>query len=94
VKRTRRPLAEARNGRAVDAKYTISRERSNLMKAIVDKDLCFGCGVCVDLCPEVFEMGDDDKAQAKVNPVPPDAEQSCRDAANQCPVEAIKIEED
>jgi ferredoxin len=62
------------------------------MKATVDKDLCLGCGVCVDVCPEVFEMDDNDKAQAKVNPVPPTAESTCREAADQCPVEAIKIE--
>lgn len=64
------------------------------MKATVDKDLCIGCGLCVEVCPEVFEMGDDNKAQAKVNPVPSNAESSCREAADQCPVSAIKIEED
>jgi len=62
------------------------------MKATVDKDLCLGCGVCVEVCPEVFEMSDD-KAQAKVNPVPPEAESGCCAAADQCPVEAIKIED-
>lgn len=29
------------------------------MKAVVDKDLCTGCGLCEDTCPEVFEMKDD-----------------------------------
>ena len=62
------------------------------MKATVDKDLCLGCGVCVEVCPEVFEMKDD-KAEVKVNPVPTPAEKDCRDAAEQCPVEAIKIED-
>jgi ferredoxin len=62
------------------------------MKATVDQSLCIGCGLCADACPEVFEMADD-KAQAKVNPVPPEAEGSCREAADQCPVTAINIEE-
>ncbi len=62
------------------------------MKAIVDKDLCTGCGLCTEVCPEVFEMKDD-TAEAKVNPVPAEAEETCRDAASQCPVEAIKIED-
>jgi len=63
------------------------------MKAIVDQDLCIGCGLCPDLCPEVFKMGDDDKAKVIVDEVPEDAEDTCRDAAEQCPVEAIQIEE-
>lgn len=62
------------------------------MKTTVDKDLCLGCGLCVDLCPEVFQM-DEDKAIAKVEQVPAGCEDACRDAAQQCPVEAIKIDE-
>ena len=38
-------------------------------------------------------MGDDDKAKAKVDTVPPGAEAACRDAAEQCPQAAIQIEE-
>ncbi len=63
------------------------------MKAIVDKDLCMGCGLCVEVCPQVFEMGEDDKAHAKTNPVPPGVESGCRDAADQCPASAIVIED-
>jgi ferredoxin len=63
------------------------------MKAIVDKDLCLGCSLCPELCPEVFEM-QADKAVVKVDEVPAGAEDTCRDAAQQCPVEAIKILDD
>jgi ferredoxin len=62
------------------------------MKATVDKNLCLGCGVCPIVCPEVFEMDENDKAQVKVNPVPSEAEADCRKAADECPVSAIKIE--
>jgi ferredoxin len=36
---------------------------------------------------------EEDKAVAKAEQVPAGAEDACRDAAQQCPVEAIKIEE-
>ena len=61
------------------------------MKAIVE-DTCSGCGVCVDVCPEVFEMGDEDIVVVIADPVPADVEESCRDAAEQCPCESIVIE--
>ncbi len=62
------------------------------MKVKVDEETCIGCEACVDTCPEVFEIVDD-KARVKVNEVPPGAIESCRDAAENCPVEAIQIED-
>ena len=62
------------------------------MKATVDPDLCIGCAVCEAICDTVFEM-EGDVAVAKVDPVPPDAEESCREAAEGCPVDAIAIAE-
>lgn len=62
------------------------------MKATVDEN-CTGCGLCVETCPEVFEMGDDDVAKVKVSEIPEDQQDSAREAAEGCPVEAIHIEE-
>ena len=62
------------------------------MKAHVDPDTCTGCELCTETCPEVFRM-EDDTAFAYTNPVPPDVEESCKTAADDCPVEAISIEE-
>ena len=62
------------------------------MRAIVDADTCVGCGLCADTCPEVFEMTDD-VARLIASTVPEGAEDTCRESAENCPVEAISIEE-
>ncbi len=62
------------------------------MKATIDEDLCTACELCVDIAPDVFEMGDD-VAVVKGNTVPGDAEDDVREAADSCPAEAINIEE-
>jgi ferredoxin len=62
------------------------------MKVRVDTDLCDGYQNCIAICPEVFEM-EDDVARVKVELVPEDLEEKCRDAADACPAEAIIIEE-
>ena len=55
-------------------------------------DECVGCGLCVETCPDVFEMADD-KAQVKAETVPSELEDAVRSAAQDCPVEAIEIQE-
>ncbi len=63
-----------------------------MMIAIVDEELCTGCGLCVDACPEVFELLDD-LAKVIIEPVPEEAQETCREAAEDCPVEAISIQD-
>ncbi len=63
------------------------------MKAKVDKETCIGCGLCVGICPEVFDMNDENIAEVKADPVPSEAETTCREAVESCPVDAIEISE-
>lgn len=62
------------------------------MKAYVDKDLCIGCGLCPNICPEVFEYGLEDVATVIVDTVPKDAEDTAKEAEESCPSEAIRVE--
>ena len=54
----------------------------------VDQALCSGCGICVDLCPEVFGFGADNKAM-----VIKQESETCNleELSDQCPTEAIDI---
>jgi ferredoxin len=60
------------------------------MKASVDESLCIGCELCVQICPGVFSM-DGEFAVAIAETVPPEHEKAARQAADECPVEAIAI---
>jgi ferredoxin len=61
------------------------------MKGYVDKDTCIGCGLCPDICPEVFRMDDDGKAIAADIEIPDGIIDSAKEAEQECPVEAITI---
>ena len=67
-------------------------ERRNKMKVCVDPELCDGCGPCVDICPEAFELNEDGIAVVKLDEVPSELQEACKEAAESCPTEAISIE--
>ena len=62
------------------------------MKVKVNQDTCIGCGACQAICPNVFEIGDDGHAVAKVDTVPESDVANAHDAKESCPVGAITEE--
>ncbi len=62
------------------------------MKVTVDQDGCISCGLCENVCPEVFELVDD------LSTVREDADleehrAQIQEAADGCPVSVIDVEE-
>ena len=63
------------------------------MKVIVDELRCDAHGVCVDVCPEVFALGDDDDLVRVIDAQPGESlRESLTRAASRCPKAAIRIE--
>jgi len=61
------------------------------MEYIVDQNLCVGCGACISLCPNVFKLNENGKAEVKSRD---EAEADCvKQADSSCPVQAISIKE-
>ena len=61
------------------------------MRATVTED-CIACERCVEICPEVFEMGEE-FAEVKVDEVGEEYEAAVQDAADECPTSAIIVEQ-
>jgi ferredoxin len=64
------------------------------MKVRVDPEICAGFRVCLGLCPEMFELHDDGYAIVLLSEVPPELEDMVRQAARQCPSNAISVSDD
>ncbi len=62
------------------------------MKAVVNKDLCIGCGLCPSICPEVFSMDDDGLAVAIDEELDESVIDSAKEAEESCPVDAITVD--
>ena len=62
------------------------------MRAFVDQDLCIGCGLCTEACPEVFELNSQGKAHAVADTTDGNFDDVMA-AFDGCPVGAIREEE-
>lgn len=61
------------------------------MKPKVNQDLCIGCGACEAVCPKVFKVKEDGKSHI-INSEGC-KECNCQEVADNCPVQAITLEE-
>jgi ferredoxin len=57
-------------------------------KAIVNEDLCIGCGTCESLCPSVFKM-ENGKSHVIAEEC---GDCNCQETVDSCPVGAISME--
>lgn len=59
------------------------------VKKVWIDDGCTVCGLCADICPEVFKLEDDATVIEGVDYA--DFEEKIKEAAENCPVEVIKF---
>ena len=57
------------------------------MSVKVNNDLCIGCGTCEALCPAVFKMN----AEGKAEVISQTDEASAKTAVESCPAQAIEV---
>ncbi len=62
------------------------------MKAYVHRDVCVGSALCVQIAPEAFELDDEGKSHV-VDATAADLD-TLKEAARNCPVQAIVVEEE
>ena len=60
------------------------------MKITINQEECIGCGSCAVVCPDVFDMNEENKAVVKST----NTDQECaKEAIDICPIQAIEVKE-
>lgn len=64
------------------------------MRIRVDKDQCMGNGICVQMAPDFFVLDEDGRAEITGDePATQKIQEMLKEVANQCPSNAIEIED-
>ena len=61
-------------------------------KPYVEQEECTGCGLCEDICPEVFQLNEDSVSEVHDPEWAPGVE--VQEVVEMCPVECIHWEEE
>jgi ferredoxin len=62
------------------------------MKVVVDYDLCEANALCMDCCPEVFRVEEDDTLTVLIDDIPENLRAKLEESVRLCPRQAIVIE--
>lgn len=60
------------------------------MKLKVNQENCIGCGLCVSIAEDLFELNDEGKSVVKVDTIAEDKQDAAKEAIENCPVAAIE----
>ncbi|HAK89789.1 MAG TPA: ferredoxin [Nitrospiraceae bacterium] len=63
------------------------------MNVIVDEEKCIGCGTCEEICPAVFHVPESTGKSEVIDEEACEFVGCCEAAAENCPVEAIRLQE-
>ena len=63
------------------------------MKVVVDYDRCEGNAVCMQVCPEVFEVQDDDRVHLLIDTPGEALRAKVKEAVRRCPRQALSIQD-
>ena len=64
------------------------------MKIVIDYDLCEANAVCMDVCPEVFRVEEDDTLTVLIEKPPETLRAKVEEAVRLCPRQAISLVEE
>jgi ferredoxin len=70
-----------------------SERKENMMRVIVDQDVCIGAGNCVRTAPDVFDQGEEGFVVLLDDNPPSELETDVLLARRLCPARAITVKE-
>jgi ferredoxin len=62
------------------------------MKVVVDYDLCEANALCMEACPKVFRVEEDDTLTVLMDEIPEELRSQLQEAERLCPRQAIRAE--
>jgi len=72
-------------------RYCSHFKKGKYMDIYVDTDLCSGCALCSDICPEVFEVGEYGYVEINHSEINVDNKELCMQAIQSCPENAMSL---